>query len=69
MSQNFLFGVFLKGPFVYGEVRTGRVVVTAGSLQWKYCYCFLADLLSLLVKVVISVKGGSAREVNIHVVS
>jgi hypothetical protein len=26
---------FLKGPFVYGEVRTGRVGVTAGSLQWK----------------------------------
>jgi hypothetical protein len=30
-------GFFLKGPFVYGEVRAGRVVVTAGSLQWKEC--------------------------------
>jgi hypothetical protein len=35
---------FLKGPFVYGEVRTERVVVTAGSLQWKDSWCFLVEI-------------------------
>ena len=51
MSQNFL-GlrrdelVFFKRvhSFVYGEVRTGRVGVTAGSLQWKDVDIFLVFL-------------------------
>jgi hypothetical protein len=69
VSQNFLvwelsFEFFLKGPFVYGEVRTGRVGVTAGSLQWKDCWFVFSVVLVIwwfVSYVVISVKGVSAR--------
>jgi hypothetical protein len=36
-----------KGPF--GEVRAGRVGVTAGSLQWKDCYFCIVVVVDLFL--------------------